>query len=956
MAAGTPNPVKRLQDFGQSVWLDYLRRSLIDEGGIERLIDEDGLRGLTSNPAIFEKAIAGSTDYTSALKTFEGELDRDANEIYEHLAIEDIQRAADVFRPVYDATNRGDGYVSLEVSPYLARDTTGTIEEARRLWSTVHRPNLMVKVPATPEGIPAIQQLISEGININVTLLFGLEMYQRVVEAYLAGLTQRAATGGSVDHIASVASFFVSRVDTAADTQIADRLAKGPSPRERAILQGLLGKVAVANAKLSYELYKDLFAGADWEALSEKGAHTQRLLWASTGTKNPAYSDVLYIEELVGADTVTTVPPATLDAFRDHGKLRPSLEEDVEEARDAIQSLEEVGISLREITDGLMNDGVKLFADSFDQLLGAVEERRREILGRCVDHQTAKLPEDLQARVKTTLEDWRREGNIRRLWRHDASLWTSSDEASWLGWLAITDDQQERESRFIRLSAEVKAAGFSHAVLLGMGGSSLCPEVMATTFGSAEGHPTLRVLDSTDPDQVRAVEQSIDLPNTLFIVSSKSGTTLEPNILKDYFFERVGQALGREKAGTHFIAITDPGSKLQETAERDGFRAIYYGLSSIGGRYSALSDFGMVPAAVIGVDVPRFLESADIMVNSCAPSVPPEDNPGVTLGTILGVAGSQGRDKVTIVASPGIADVGAWIEQLIAESTGKQGKGLIPIDREALAAPALYGQDRVFAYLRLESDADPAQDQAVDALEQAGHPVARISIMDHYELGQEFFRWEMATAVAGSILGINPFDQPDVEESKDVTRRLATAYEESGHLPTESPFFQEGEIALFADDRNAQALTEAVGSQPSVDALIKAHLNRLSKGDYFALLAYIERNDANQERLQKIRHAVRDSKRNATALGFGPRFLHSTGQAYKGGPNAGVFLQVTCDHASDLAVPGKSYTFGVVEAAQARGDFEVLANRGRRALRVHLRGDLDRGLQRLADAINGALA
>jgi transaldolase/glucose-6-phosphate isomerase len=454
--------------------------------------------------------------------------------------------------------------------------------------------------------------------------------------------------------------------------------------------------------------------------------------------------------------------------------------------------------------------------------------------------------------------------------------------------------------------------------------------------------------------QVKAFEEEVDLAKTLFIVSSKSGTTLEPNIFKQYFFERAKQTVG-DKAANHFIAITDPGSKLQQVAEHDGFRHIFHGLPSIGGRYSALSNFGMVPGALMGLDAIKFLELTAEMVEACASCVPVEENPGVVLGIILGMAAKSGRDKVTIITSPGVSDLGAWLEQLIAESTGKQGKGIIPVDREKLGPPSVYGNDRVFAYVRLENGADPAQDSAVSALELAGHPVVRISLAQTYDLGQEFFRWEIATAVAGSIIGINAFNQPDVEASKVATRSLTSEYEKTGSLPPEKPIFSEGDIQLFTDARNADELSRAVGSDKSLTGYLRAHLNRIKPGDYFALLAYIQMNEEHESTLQQMRHALRDSKHVATCLGFGPRFLHSTGQAYKGGPNTGVFLQVTCEDAVDVPVPGQKYTFGVVKAAQARGDFQVLAERGRRALRVHLGKDLNSGLSKLNKAVSEAL-
>ncbi|MFQ5572371.1 MAG: bifunctional transaldolase/phosoglucose isomerase, partial [Rhodothermales bacterium] len=608
------NPLKALQRQGQSVWLDYIRRSLLTSGGLDRMIKEDGLRGVTSNPAIFEKAITGSTDYTEILGTLAPQY-QDAKALYEQVAIRDIQDAADVLRPVYQQTQRRDGYVSLEVSPHLAHETKGTLEEARRLWRAVGRDNLMIKVPATPEGIPAIEQLISEGTNVNVTLLFAQETYERVANAYIAGLGKRAAQGGDVSHVASVASFFISRIDTAIDAMLASKLKTATSAGERALLRSLLGKVAIANAKLTYQRYQELFRGDAWLALAKKGAKTQRVLWASTSTKNPNYRDVVYVEELIGPDTVNTIPPATFDAFRDHGRVRASLTEGLEEAHDTMEALEQVGISMAEVTDRLLKEGVQLFAEPFDKLLAAVDKTRQAAANPTINRQTYTLPEPLAKAVRTSLEEWRAEDKVRRLWARDATLWTGTDEGNWLGWLGITEDQLTQSQHLKSTAEEVRKAGFSHALLLGMGGSSLGPEVLEITFGRQAGFPHFHVLDSTDPAQVKAFENKVDLANTLFIVSSKSGGTLEPNIFKQYFFERARQVIGAEKAGERFIAITDPGSKMQHVAESDGFRYVFFGLPSIGGRYSALSNFGMVPAAIMGIDALRFLDRTDEMVH-----------------------------------------------------------------------------------------------------------------------------------------------------------------------------------------------------------------------------------------------------------------------------------------------------------------------------------------------------
>ena len=546
-----------------------------------------------------------------------------------------------------------------------------------------------------------------------------------------------------------------------------------------------------------------------------------------------------------------------------------------------------------------------------------------------------RLPRDLDAKVRSALKDWADGGKVGRLWARDPTLWTGRDEARWLGWLGIVDQALGRLDELRRAAEDVRQASFSHVVLLGMGGSSLCPEVLKMTFGRIASWPELHVLDSTDPAQVRTLETTVDLARTLCIVASKSGTTLEPNIFTQYFFERARATVGATEVGRRFVAITDPGSQMQRVAEADGFRRVFFGLPSIGGRYSALSDFGMVPAAVMGLDVARLLGRAAEMTRACAASVPVEENPGAVLGIVMGVLAKNGRDKATLVASPAIHALGAWLEQLLAESTGKEGTGLIPVDREPLGAPEVYGVDRFFVYLRLTSAPDAEQDLRVEALERAGQPLVRITVDDPYDLGAEFFRWEFATAVAGAILHIHPFDQPDVEASKLATRRLTDEYEKTGVLPSQA--------AVRADDTN-------------LHAALRSHLGRLGAGDYAALLAYIEMNAAHERELQAIRGAIRDRYRVATCLGFGPRFLHSTGQVYKGGPNSGVFLQITCDDGVDVPLPGQKYTFGVVKAAQAQGDFQVLVERGRRALRIHLGKDQKGGLATLRRAVGQATA
>ncbi|MDB5500104.1 MAG: transaldolase [Tardiphaga sp.] len=948
------NPVKALESHGQAVWLDFLARGFIAKGDLKKLIDSDAVKGVTSNPSIFEKAIGSSDEYDAPISKALQSGDLPVADLFETLAIEDIQHAADVLKPVYDSLKGADGFVSLEVSPYLALSTKGTVVEAQRLWKNVARKNLMVKVPATDEGLPAIEQLIGEGISINVTLLFAQQTYRDVAEAYIAGLEKYVAGCGDPSHVASVASFFVSRIDAQVDKQLDEKIAKANDPTEKARLAALKGKVAIANAKLAYQDYKKLFAGARWEKLVAKGAKPQRLLWASTGVKSKDYRDTLYVEELIGKDTVNTVPPATLDAFRDHGEVRDSLEENVDAAKQVLADLENTGISLDKITADLVKDGVKQFADAADKLYGAVAHKRATSMAGSLDGQKLALGTVIAKSVETHTEEWRASAKIRRLWQKDKSVWSGQDEDKWLGWLNSPAGEKAKLADYAGFAEWVKAQGFTDAVVLGMGGSSLGPEVLAQTFAKVSGFPKLHVLDSTDPAQVRAMGAAVNIAKTLFIVSSKSGGTTEPNVMKNYFFAQVSEAVGADKAGGHFVAVTDPGSSLEKVAKAQKFARIFHGDPTIGGRYSVLSPFGLVPAAAAGIDLTNLLDLTLSMVRSCGPDVPPSENPGVQLGLAMGAAGLDGRDKVTILSSKKVADFGAWAEQLIAESTGKDGRGLIPIDGETLGAPEVYGTDRFFIDLRTDGENDASHDAKLDALEEAGHPVARIVMKSIDHLGQEFFRFEMATAVAGSLLGINPFNQPDVEAAKIKTRELTESFEKTGSLPPETPVISTPAADLYTDDINAAALRKA-GANGDLASWLKAHFARAGGGYYVALLGYVERDAANIATLQHIRMAVRDTKHVATCAEFGPRFLHSTGQAYKGGPASGVFLQITTDDAQDLPIPDYRASFGVIKAAQARGDFGVLTDRGRRALRVHLKGDLKAGLADLDKAILAAL-
>ncbi len=939
------NPLRELERQGQSVWQDYIRRNQTLSGELKRLIEEDGLRGQTSNPTYFEKAISGSHDYDDALRALAQE-GRSTGEIYEALAVEDIQAAADLFRPVYDSLDGADGFVSLEVSPDLAYDTQATVEEARRLFAAVDRPNVMIKVPGTPEGMPAIEQLIGEGVNVNVTLLFSLSAYEQAANAYVAGLERLAAAGGDVTRVASVASFFLSRVDTLVDHRLEALIRETEDDARRAGEEALLGKAAIANAKLAYARFKTIFGSQRFQALREKGARVQRPLWASTGTKSPSYSDVMYVEPLIGPDTVNTMPPATLDAFRDHGVVRPSLEEGLEEAEASLAALARFGIDMDEITAQLLEDGVKLFADSFHQLTDCISAQRTAILSGVQERQAAALGEH-QRRVSDRLQRLERDGFAARLHARDASLWSADATIQQaiknrLGWLTVAEKMTDVCDSLTSFADQIRAAGYRYVVLLGMGGSSLAPEVLRSTLGVGDGYPDLVVLDTTDPASIRAVDNALDPAKALFLVASKSGTTVEVLSLFAYFMERVKAAKG-DAAGENFVAITDDGTPLQELARRHRFRRVFTNPSDIGGRYSALSYFGLVPAALTGADVAKLLDRGLTMAEASASCVAAPENPGLWLGALLGELALAGRDKLTLAVSPAVASFGAWVEQLIAESTGKEGKGILPVDGETLGGPSAYGDDRLFVHLRL--DGGDSLDEAVGKLAAAGQPVVTLHLRDAYDLGGEFFRWELATAAAGAMLDINPFDEPNVAESKGNTKRLLEAYRSQGTLAEGSPALQEDGVVLFGEKTDG-GLVEALTS----------FLRQVRPGDYIALAAYLTRTPATEAALRSMRLAIRDGTRAATTLGYGPRYLHSTGQLHKGGDDHGLFIMLTADDAKDLEVPGQPYTFGTLKRAQALGDMEALQRRGRRVVRLHLSDVAEAGLDRVAQALRSAVA
>ena len=938
------NPLRNLETYGQSLWLDYIRRELITSGDLRRLLEEDGLKGVTSNPAIFEKAISGSKDYDAAIRDL-AQREEGLETTYESLTVRDVQMAADVFLPLFEKLKGQDGFVSLEINPHLARDTEGTINEARRLWHELNRPNVLIKVPGTIEGLPAITQLISEGINVNVTLLFGLPRYQQVAEAYLAGLERRASKGHSLSMITSVASFFLSRIDVLVDSLLEKIVASGGAIAAKA--EGLKGEVAVASAKMAYSLYRDIFTGRRFLALSSRGARPQRLLWASTSTKNPAYPDTKYVEPLIGPDTINTMPLETLHAYRDHGQPALRLEEGLDQARSFLARLFEVGIDLDQVTGQLEEEGIGKFIKPYDNLLCILEAKRQTILKERLDPQVLEVGA-YQPVVEERLADFAATKFSDRLWRKDPGLWPADAAIgeqirNSLGWLHVPEKMEACLTGLINFTQEMREAGFKRVVHMGMGGSSLAPLVLQRLFPPGAFGLPLTVLDTTDPATILKIEAAMPLKDTLFIMASKSGTTAEPLALGEYFYEKL-KSLKGDKAGDNFLVITDPGSSLEKEARERCFRGVFLNYADSGGRYSALSFSGMLPGALMNIPVGALLDRAQFMLHGSSGCLPTEDNPALILGAALGEMARQGRDKVTFLALEALAPLGLWLEQLLAESTGKLGTGLLPVAGEPLGPPEVYGQDRFFVYLRLKSELSEALEQGVAALIQAGQPVVTIQLEDRLDLGQEFFRWEVATAAAGAVLGINPFDQPNVQESKDNTNQLLQAVRQNGGFPVEPITLMEAPLTLYGGQE-----------APSLAAALALFFKQVKPGDYLAFLAYLTEDPATTALLQEMRLLLRDHLRVATTLGYGPRYLHSTGQYHKGGPNTGLFLIITADPAEDAAIPGEPYSFGVFRQAQALGDYQSLLRHGRRVLRLHLGADAPRGLAQLRETLKTAL-
>ncbi len=914
------NQITKLHELGQSIWYDNIERRLLKNGELENMITAGEIRGVTSNPSIFQNAIAKSNDYDSALQPMAWS-DWESEDIFFQLAIEDIQETADLFLPLYNGTNGSDGFVSLEVNPKLAYDTEGTLSQAKELWARVNRKNLMVKIPATKEGLPAIRQAIAAGMNINITLIFSVSRYAEVMDAYLAGLEDRVKNGLEINNIASVASFFVSRVDTKVDSYLEKLINEKKIDHQEYL--NLRGRAAIANSRLAYQLFEEVFSTDRFKKLTEYGAKIQRPLWASTSTKNPDYYDVIYVEELIGENTVNTMPPQTLDAFRDHGHSETKIGNNIEGAKDLFGSLSNLGIEMDIVTQELEDEGVKAFEKAFIALLETIEKRKMVLQNQL---------NGLSVAIKKRIDDLDNQQIVNRIYEKDPSVWSEEnnedlrDIQNRLGWLDAPFISKSIIEEINQFRDEVLQAGFTHVLLLGMGGSSLAAEVMSLSFrGFAEGLH-LSILDSTDPRQVKIAEENNPKGKTIFIVSSKSGGTTEVQAFLKYFYQQM-KDFSVDEPGKYFIAITDPGTELSRQANELRFRKIFYADPNVGGRFSALTVFGLVPAALMGVEIETFLQYTKEFANLCRPGVPAGRNPGLVPGAIVAEASFQGMDKLTIIAEEPFRSFGSWLEQLIAESSGKRGKGIVPIDIEPFVDAELYSKDRIFVYIKN----DGIFEQKINEIAAAGHPIITFGMKNPYDLGSEFFRWEFATAVTCAILGVNAFDQPDVQDNKNRTKKKISEYKGSGKFFPGSPVFENNIAKIFSNQHE----TNIEGND--LKEIIRKFLKLRNGRDYIAVNAYLPRTPIIENKLQEFRKFVLTETQQATTLGFGPRFLHSSGQLHKGGPNSGMFIQIVDKPDEDIEIPGWDLSFGTLLYAQALGDYEALVNRNRRIIRIELK-------------------
>jgi len=933
-------PSVELLKAGQGPWLDTISRKLLSSGVLKAYIEESGLLGVTSNPSIFQQAISQGEGYERNIQKL---LKRGAStvEIYDVLTVSDIREACDLFLPVFKKTNGEHGFVSLEVLPNLAFNEEATIEEAERLFRLVDRPNVMIKVPATEQGVRAVRRLIGEGINVNVTLIFSQKNYGDVAQAYLDGLEVFSEKGGDLSRVHSVASVFVSRIDTDIDRQLDVKLATEKDAARRLRLTDVKGKAAIANSKMIYRAFKEIFHSVRFQSLKTQGAYVQKPLWASTSCKNPSYPDLIYVETLVGRDTVNTLPQNTWEALLSRGEIRPgSVEENIPEAEAAIAELKALGIDIHAVCDRLQTEGVRSFMNSFESLMTTLEKKREPKMNSTVKVNIS-LPSNLEKTVAATLTQLAKKDVHSRWLAKDPTLWTNDALhqkviLNRLGWVDNCEKITGKLHEIDELQEKIFKAKIRDIVLLGMGGSSLAAEVLslilrkpAHQVKDAIKGIRFHLLDTTDPASILKVEKIVRYPSTLFLVGSKSGSTIETRSQYQYFFDRVKKFYRNDeaKAAERFVIITDQGSPLETLGRSMPFAGLFLNPQDIGGRYSALSFFGLVPAALLGIDVRQILADAERFLQDMRSTEDISKNEGISLGILLGALALKGKDKLTFWTSPVLASFADWAEQLIAESTGKDGKGITPVAGEMPLSLDRYGSDRVFVMLRLKGENEKLWTARIRGLKAKGFPVLDFVWSDGMNVGGEFLRWEVATSFASVVLKVNPFDEPNVTESKNITNRLLEDVKKKKALPKPGKLLIAKQSTLTPNDKKT----------------LEDFFAKLPQNGFVSLLAYVDRSPAAKKALQGLQKSMASALKVPVLSGFGPRYLHSIGQLYKGGPRQGIFIEFFVKDGKDVKIPGEVYGFSQLKRAQAMGDYEAILSKGLSILAVDLGSDLATG-------------
>ncbi|MBE7514588.1 MAG: bifunctional transaldolase/phosoglucose isomerase [Anaerolineales bacterium] len=937
-----------------NLWYNEFSRDLIRSGAMERLIRQ-GIIGFTANPTVLERAIGEGTAYDDDLGTL---LESESLTALRRLLTDDLQAAADLLRPLYESSEGRGGFVCVDLPPTHTERPETLLSEAIRVFRGVNRPNLMITILGKPTNLTAIEEALFSGVNIHISGVFSLRGYVHVAECYIRALERRALAGENVREVASVVQVDLARVEGLVNHSLENsiRMAQSRADIHRTTLySALLGKVAAANARRAYDRFQEFFYGERFARLREAGAHIQPILWGAVDPNAPTIAKTEYLNMVGSADTYILTTRQTLDAFAAHPPPPEIPALDMPTAAETLKRAEELEIDLELIARRLQGDEEELFGDAFRKLITRVDGKRKTLMSGFMKRQSLVLGV-YQGLVESAMKRLRGQLSITRTWARDPLLWKPSPDdaealSNRLAWLFLPTDGRTDVQRMVALRNELRAEGITHILLIGMGGSILTGETLWEIFGSQPDAPELVILDTNDPIAIAKAERKLDMVTTCVVVSSRSGKAIETLALLRYVVAKFPEG----GAGAHLIAITEAGSPLETEARRLGAREIFLCPPHLVGAYAALSYYGLLPAALCGIDVQGVLSAGAEMQTACAAGVMGNNHPGLWLGALMGTMALQGRDKLALLAAPEIAPLCLWIEPLIAEGLGKDGKSVIPVVAPTPGMPHDYDDDRLFVYLRLENSTENP-DESAQRLREAGHPMVTLTLRDRTDVGAEFFRWQFATVVAAMVLGVNPFATPNVDESRRLIHRLLDDYATTRTLPKHAPQQTEGGLRLIAEEGMGRLLRDLAAQRAyrgsALVGALAAFFSLARSGDYVVFMPFFNPDVAQTATLNDIQRRARHVLKRAVMVNIFPRSLHTVGQMHKGGSGKGVFVQLTTDTAPDIAIPGERYTFGVLRAVQADGDFEIFQNQGMRIIRLHCGKDVSAGLRAIEAAID----